>query len=347
MSRARFWISFVVMFLVTIVAVAVAAYQWGRADRNAVRENPPAPDPAAVKDSATGKPGLAEVKGWLQPVQVAKVYAPTEGQVKDVKVRPGDQIPPKYTAVLLYSVELEKQQMTLTNELNQATATQRSAQLRLNDPSLKSDEKFRHQADQFQAEQMIASRQAMLRDLADRYQILPNQPGWFQAKAPEFNPELARPGGPPVWTVLAYEGREVLGRTVRPNEALVHLAHLEGPWEIELAIPAEDLSAVLRAMRALAEPGAAKEGPVGPSLNVDVFLAGQPDTAYLARLDRVSPHGIPGPIDAAGKGATVYTAFARLDGDDVPAGRRLLREQRLVGREVRCVIRTDAPAAGK
>jgi hypothetical protein len=295
-----------------------------------------------------GYPLRMEAKGQLLPVEIAKVYAPTEGQVKDIKVRPGDRIPPNYTAVVLYSPELEKQQMTLTNELNQATATQRSAVLRLTDPSLKSDEKFRHQADQFQAELTIASRQAMLRDLADRYQILPNQPGWFQAKTPEFDPKLARPAGVSAWTVLNDERRETLGgRTVRPNEELIRVGNLEGDWQVELKIPQRNVGQI---MRAFADPELYKKEANGRHyLDVDVLLASMPDTRFLGRLykEDISAEAVPNKNEHD-ENEPVVTAYVKLNlkADDFPEEKWVPRSQFVTGLEVRTRVRCGNHAVG-
>ena len=68
--------------------------------------------------------------------------------------------------------------------------------------------------------------------------------------------KLARPRGKSVWTVLNDDRREsLLGKTVRPEQEMLRVGNLAGPWHIELKIPQRNIDFVNRRKGAVSLTG--------------------------------------------------------------------------------------------
>src|SRR5262249_36976177 len=268
---------------------------------------PPAADPPIY-----GYPLRMEAKGQLLPVEIAKVYAPTEGVVRDIKTKPGDKIDPGYSAVILYSQDLEKQYTGLSNELREAKATEDGAARTLDDPRLSPSDKMQTLNKLNIARDTIRSRTGMLQTLDDKYHTIPNQPGFYRAIVPKFDSRLDRPAGASKWTVLNDDRKEtLLGRTVRPNQDLLRVGHLEGNWQVELKIPQRNVGQI---MRAFTDPQMHKTEPGGRQyLDVDVLLSSMADTRFWGRLykDDISAEAVPNKNEHD-ENEPVVTAYVKL-----------------------------------
>ena len=47
-----------------------------------------------------------EAKGQMLPVEIAKIFPPREGVVKEIRAKPGDKVDPNFPLVALYSETL-------------------------------------------------------------------------------------------------------------------------------------------------------------------------------------------------------------------------------------------------
>ncbi|MCI0699465.1 MAG: hypothetical protein L0241_00070 [Planctomycetia bacterium] len=281
-----------------------------------------------------------EAKGQMLPVEIAKIFPPLEGRVRELRVRPGDRIDPGTEAVVLFSTELEDEIGRATSERDEANNQIRDYSLALDDPQLDPQQRLNLIARKGTAE---GRRDKALQDINDRniqYNAgKPNTRGYFRAVAPPFDTKLARPIGATRWTVLNDDRREsLLGRTMRPNEELLRVGNLEGPWHIELKIPQRSVGQVLRAF---ADPNQHKVDKAGRKyLEVDVLLSSQTDTSYLGWLyrDEMAAEAVPNKNEHD-ENEPVVTAYVKLSVDGIKEEERIPREMFVTGLEVRTRIR--------
>jgi hypothetical protein len=289
-----------------------------------------------------------DAKGQMQPVEISKVYAPAEGILRSLSVRPGDKLEPGHPIAMLFSEQIKKEYTELTNTLNQATAKRdTSAFILSSTPNLPTDRKAQYEMDRNLAQMTIDSTTAQLMNLDRVYNSLPARDGNFLARADQFNPKLRRPAGASQWTVLNDDRKEALqGRAMRPNEEIVRIGNLEGTWHIELKIPQRNVGQI---MRAFADPTMHKveAGTNRPYLDVDVLLASMPDTRFLGRLyeDEVSAEAVP-TKNEHDENEPVVTAYVKLNLDDFPPEKMIDRQQFVTGLEVRTRVRCGDHALG-
>jgi hypothetical protein len=294
-----------------------------------------------------GYPLRMEAKGQLLPVENLWVFAPDEGTVKDIRFKTGDEVKGDVPAVTLYSPKLEEDYSKLLNERNKAQSQYDAAARSLADPALKSEERYQRQVQFNLAALEMKTNNALINDLTTRYQVVPNQPGRFEARTPKIDVTKPRPGGAPKWKVLNDDRRDMLlGRTVKPNEPLLRVGILEGDWHVELKIPQRNVGQV---MRAFADPELHKTDAVGDYLDVDVLLASMPDTRYLGRLYKkdISAEAVPNKNEHD-ENEPVVTAYVKLNlkAADFPEEKWVPRDQFTTGLEVRTRIRCGNHSVG-
>jgi hypothetical protein len=291
----------------------------------------------------------AEAKGTLQPVEITKLYAPSDGKVIDIKAKSGERINPGFSAVYLYSPELEKRYTELSNEIGEAEQKERSLAPLVNDEKVPPEQRATFRAQMNMAGNSRIAKMSQRNELDKKYNMVPNMPGMFRAVAPPFDPRLDRPAGESVWTVLNENRNETLyGRTVRPNEELVRLGNIEGNWQVELKIPQRNVGQIARAF---VEPGMHKTEADGRKyLDVDVLLASMPDTRYLGRLyqSEINAEAVPNKNEHD-ENEPVVTAYVKLNlknVKDFPEERFVPRSQFVTGLEVRTRIRCGDHSVG-
>jgi hypothetical protein len=287
-----------------------------------------------------------DAKGQMLPVEVGKVYAPRDGRVMEVRVKPGDRINPDFAAVTLYSSELEKEQTDLLSEHNKAASKEEWNARMMSESRLSILEKIRIGSDFTLARLNREGAAKSLRSMDAGYKAVPGRAGYFQALAPQFDAKLKRPAGASQWTVLNDERKEALGgRTVRPNEELLRVGNLEGAWQVELKVPQRNVGQI---SRAFADPALHKKDADGRLyLDVDVLLASMPDTRFLGRLykDEVAAEAVPNKNEHD-ENEPVVTAYVKLNLDDIPQEKWVPRGQFTTGLEVRTRIRCGDHAMG-
>jgi hypothetical protein len=301
-----------------------------------------APDGSVVvinKNGAKGKPAFTvtrgvKLTGRLQPVETARLYPAREGQVREVRVKPGDRIDPGFECANLFSRELEDEYGRVARDLAEANAQVTVAREDLNKPNLRDEDKLRTLTDKRTAESRVEKALQDIRTMDLRYNNgKPNRPGYFRVVAPPFDARLSRAASAPSWTVLNDERRESpVGRTLRPGEEVLRVGNLGGAWHAESELPQLHVGRVLKAF---ADPGAhavlddAVRGK-RKYLVAEVRLSSQPETAYEGRLyrDQIAAEVV------ADTGAPNVPAYVSLDASDIPQEKRVPRDQLVVGLEV-------------
>ncbi|VTR98608.1 Membrane-fusion protein OS=Singulisphaera acidiphila (strain ATCC BAA-1392 / DSM 18658 / VKM B-2454 / MOB10) GN=Sinac_6851 PE=4 SV=1 [Gemmata massiliana] len=292
-----------------------------------------------------------EAKGQMQPVELSKIYPPREGTVRDIRVKPGQQIDPGFEVVSLESKDLREEQERALGELREANAEIETSTQALQAPNLRDEDKNQLINKKKVAE---ARRDKSLEDLKNLDELFngskANTRGQFRALAPKFDTKLAREAGRTRWTVLNDDRREgLLGRTMRPNEELLRVGHLEGPWHVELKIPQRNVGQVLKAFADPNMHGIENDPIKGPRkyLDVDVLLRTESDTSYRGRLyrDDIAAEAVPNKNEHD-ENEPVVTAYVKLNVKGIPESQWVPRDLFITGLEVSTRIRCGKHAIG-
>ncbi len=285
-----------------------------------------------------------EAKGQLQPVELQKVFPPMEGQVVEVRVRPGQIIDPRYEMAVLTSPNLQADQVKVLGERSRAEGKVRGAESLLR--ALKDEDRLRldTQLKEGELEVQLADRQLAALD-AQFNDGRPNTRGigFFRAVAPPL-----KGGGR--WTVLNDDRRENLkGRTFRTNEELYRVGNVDGPWHIKQDIPQRNVGQILNAF---ANPDAhfTEDDPVKGKrqyLVVDVLLASQPDASYEGRLyrDEMGAEAVPNKNDQD-ENEPVVPCYVKLNLPGIDESKWVPRDFFVTGLEVRTRVRCGKHALG-
>jgi hypothetical protein len=290
-----------------------------------------------------------DAKGQLLPVEIAQIYAARDGTVREIRVRPGEQIDPGFELLTLFSPELEKEYLDTLARANQARSTIVAADQTLIDPRIEPADKMKVRTDQALARLNLEAASEQLNALNKVFNNgkPPLRPGYFGAFAPPFDTRIARPPGVSRWTVLSDDRKEdLLNRTVRPNEELLRVGNVQGKWQIELKIPQRNIGQI---RRAFVDPQYYKlEVSTGKKyLDVDVLLRSQTDTSYLGRLyeDGIAAQAMPNKNEHD-ENEPVVTAYVKLNLDDIPQQQWIPPEQFVTGLEVSTRIRCGNHSLG-
>jgi hypothetical protein len=281
--------------------------------------------------------------GQLLPLERLYVYSQGKGHVQDVAIMPNEKVVPGRNLVRISDLDLARQISELENEMRGA-----QKQLELVDAQL--SEAQQRPAD-YRPETLIDLRTKKVehqntidlkKDLRDKtlkfYGVVPDHTGSFWLTAPEF-PQAGREVGEkePFWTVLTPDFRESLKRRlVDPKDPLLRLGNKEGRWEVELRVPQKHIGQVLYAYDYLSK----QTGREVTELDVDLIVRSDPTHTYRGRLPRnrianqADPHK-----DDNNEAEPVVLAWVRVDGDDIPADRRIPRDLMLTGTEVKAKVR--------
>ncbi|MFM8274993.1 MAG: hypothetical protein ACKODX_22050 [Gemmata sp.] len=310
---------------------------------------------------AVPAPLRMEAKGQMLPVEIAKIYPPREGVVKEIRVKPGQYVDPNFEVVALYSEGLADEYNRARGEWVEQSGLVDHYAKQLQPAGLSKEERNRIAADKAVAEGRAKKALGDMEALDAQYNKLNNRPnsrgqanpagpGHFRAIAPDFDTRLARVAGRSRWEVLNDDRREnLLGRTMRPNEELLRLGNLEGDWQVELKIPQRNVGQVLKAF---ADPTLHKteDDPRKGKrkyLDVDVLLSSQTDTSYLGRLyrDDVGQEAVPNKNEHD-ENEPVVTAYVKLNVKGIPDDRWVPRNHFVTGLEARTRIRCGNHALG-
>lgn len=285
-----------------------------------------------------------ESKGEYLPVYVKQVFAPHEGEVRQILRKPGDKVAPGAAVVELFSPNLQEKYMQADAEAAAAEGQIRSLTDMLAKGNLSTDREMEIRQNLARHEATAKSRRKFQADMQRMYSLVPGQDGMFNATAEELDAVVRQPGA--AWRVLSGDNREALAkRTVRPNEPLMRLGYTEGPWRVELKIPQRNIGHIAAALNT---PGRhhVDEQNGKKYLDVDVLLTSVPDTSFRGRLyeDDIAGEAVPN-RDDHNQSEPIIQAHVMVNIEGVPESQ--IPEQLFVaGQEVHTRIRCGEFALG-
>lgn len=287
-----------------------------------------------------------EAKGQLLPVDIGQVYAPLEGVIREIKVRPGEHVANRTPAVTLQSQDLEMRIERIQAELDKARSSEHSARLGLRSGNVSKEDEVRLNAEIKLAELTQAHLQRSLEALYSAYNVDRSRPGGFFNALIEDKSSQRRASAVARWTILdEKKDDKLLGRTVKPNEPLIRFGNLDGDWRVELKIPQRNVGQVLKAFATPGQHFLDKDGR--PYLDVDILLASEGDRSYRGRLyrDGMAGEAVPNRDDHA-QSEPIVTADVKLNLPDFPPELRIDPAKFTTGLEVRARVRCGRYALG-
>jgi len=284
-----------------------------------------------------------EAKGEFLPRQTVNTFAPTDGEVRGILVQPGQKVGPHTPVVRLFSPTLQEKYVTSQTEAMQAESLMRLYNDRLTQPNLPVAEAEAFRREYAKNDAVATSKRELLDQMRVMYNLT-GRPGEFEARTPGFDPGIPRSSDE--WRILSGDVRaDLLKRTVRPNEPLLRIGNVTGPWRVELKLPQRAIGHVARA---LATPGLHKTDKDGQRyLDVDVLLTNKPDSSYPGRLyeEDMAREAIPNKSDH-NETESVVPTYVRVNLDDLPPEKKIPRELFVAGIEVHTRVRCGNHALG-
>jgi len=273
-----------------------------------------------------------DAQGNLLPVERIYVYSPRKGFVEDVAIQPGEQVVPGRNMVKIYDPDLFKELTELDKDIETSSRELEEVDRQLNNAAgLGADVQSDLKIKQINLDATKKFKQ-LLRDKIQRVNnCVPGQQGNFWVNAPEF-PDVRRAESEkdPFWTVLTPDFRENLRRrAVEPKDPLLRLGNKQGVWEVEARIPQKHIGQVLYAF----------EFNNTDKLDVDLIVKSDPTHTYRGKLlkskiaDQADPHK-----DDNNEAEPVVLAWVRIEGDDIPEGKRVPHDLVLTGTEVKVKV---------
>ncbi len=204
-----------------------------------------------------------KARGELQPLERRQVFAPNDGVVVELKVKHDDDVKAGDELLRLTSRELslEYQQIQGQNE---------QAQKRLIAVLSEKHQVMRGEADNAAVLSRLTAQESELQ------QQLASQERQLAILNQQIEGLTIR--SPIDGRVLTWKVEELLnGRPVRQGQAILSVAHTDGPWGLELNVPDDQIGHVLRARR-----------QIGDKQSVSFILATHPDEQQQGIVRKVS-----------------------------------------------------------
>ncbi|PAY18513.1 hypothetical protein CKO51_16030 [Rhodopirellula sp. SM50] len=222
--------------------------------------------------------------GFAEPSGQQNVFARTDGVVKEIFVRDGQQVAKGDVLMRLENADLESTAESLSGEIQ--TTAQRLTSIRsmLLDPATDAKQSGRMAIEQRQL-------QSELNNLQSQLDLVRNQLSELQITAPIDGVVSA-------WQLK----RKLSDRPVARGNHLLSIVRTDGPWQLRLEIPDEDAAEILRASTAQ------------DALKVEFAAASHPESTFVATLQSIS-----GAARRNAQGATVIDAVATVDLPNDPA----------------------------
>ncbi|MBW8884810.1 MAG: HlyD family efflux transporter periplasmic adaptor subunit, partial [Planctomycetia bacterium] len=240
-----------------------------------------------------------KARGELQPAVRNDVFAPRDGVVTKIHVDHGQTVHAGDALVEIRSPELDLEMQRVAGELETARKRLAAAQSeRLQLKSSDTDARLRQRRLTAEEEQY----QQQVRDLADRQSMLQKELEALIVRCP-LNGEVI------TWNVQ----QQLNARPLKRGDALLTVADIDGPWQLELKVPSRRAGRLLAARGDVhrpvsfvlaTKPGQTLEGKVteiAPRLEID-----ESGESYILTTVEV-------PRDEIDNRAPGATAFARID----------------------------------
>ncbi len=273
-----------------------------------------------------------DAQGKLLPEERLYIFSPRKGEVMDVPIQPGAQVEPNRTLVKIYDPDLFKELTELDKDIETSTRELEEVERQLNNAAgLAADVASDLRIKQINLNATENGKLRLRNRILRANNCVPNADGYFWVNAPEF-PDVRRPDADkdPKWTVLTPDFRENLKRRlVDPKDPLLRLGNKEGRWEVEASIPQKHIGQVLYAF----------QFNNTDELDVDLIVRSDPTHTYRGKLqkskiaDQADPHK-----DDNNETEPVVLAWVRIEGDDIPADKRVPRDLALTGTEVKVKV---------
>jgi hypothetical protein len=223
-------------------------------------------------------PMKMSAKGQFLPEKVMHVYAPIEGEVRGVLVAPGQTgIRPDAPVVRLYSPEMAAKLSELDAQEMTGRLNSDQIERRLQDPTIRSDAFIQLTLSQTNEKVKATGAKRQMDSLIEMNSLMPNplERGYLVAKAPPLDSRF----GSSWANITGMDARETLmRRAVRPNEPMLRLGAVEGPWRVDMKIPQRNIGHVNKAFatdgRHKTEPDPKGSGKTVKYLPVDVLFGG-------------------------------------------------------------------------
>lgn len=253
-----------------------------------------------------------DAKGRLAPLSRHYVFSPHEGQIREFKVKPNEEIQPGAPVAVLFRQDWARE---ITNLLAERKAHDEIIRSTPPLDTLPPDQ--RDQRAQALSKAKIERKR--VQDHLDQYVAIYNcdlnNPGSFVVKAP-----ASRPGGSTgngLWKVNTLDFVEnKLNQTVRQTDPILRVGNVTGGWEIVLKIPQKHSGQVFKAFKEAAQ---VDEG--GEYLWVEVLpvSAPTPSNAGRGKLYRKDVTAAAEPNrDDQNESEPVLLATVRINTADIP-----------------------------
>jgi hypothetical protein len=291
-------------------------------------------------------PMKMEAKGEFLPRQVAQVYAPTEGILEDIRFKPGEIVQERAMVLGLFSSTLKDKLLQASTELTAAQREVSAIEGSLANTSLPTEQELNLRIQLVKAKSQVDSKTEALRLMVVRNNADLNRIGNFNAVAPMIDANIRGNNKSSDWKVLNADNQEALrNRTVRPNEPLMRLGYVDGPWRVEMKIPQRNIGHITSAL--ITEGRYQVDAKGEKYLDVDVLMTASPDRSFSGRLYEkdMAREAIPN-RDDHNQSEPIMMAYVRVNLDDIPADQHIPRELFIAGQEVHARIRCGNRAMG-
>lgn len=199
-------------------------------------------------------------KGKFVPKERQTIYSKLEGQITP-KVFNGSRVERGTVLFEVNSPQLQAAINKQTLEINSSEISVAQLEKSVNQAGISEQERQRYQSDLIETDKRLQLARSELK-------ILQDQAGGSSGKVVITSPNDG--------IVVTFDTNELRGKMVKPGDALVQIAQVDGPWEVQLNL-AEMHVAKLR--EALANTA-------NNQLEVDVKLESDPDVSYRCFLHK-------------------------------------------------------------
>lgn len=287
-------------------------------------------------------PIKVDAKGRLVPLDRHYVYSNVEGQVREIKVFPNQEIPPDAVIAVLYNSEydrtireLQSKEKGLDHEIETIKSNLQSRETQQN-PQRKAELETQLVSKEAERNQY----RAQLDNYAKNLRCDLTRPGYYTVHAPNFLPARAASGSA-LWRVVTPDFREqLLNKSVKNSDPVVRVGNVNGGWEIELKIPQKHIGRVIRGF---------KTDDPNEYLEVDVLVSSQPLPGHqgVGRLYRrdISSSAEPN-LNDQDENEPVVRALVRINTPDIDPRDHIDEKLLVTDIEVRTKIRCQSHSIG-